>query len=145
MLGALVLAAAAEPAAAQIAPPPVSLARIRAELARPPAIDLSVVDPSVLASAVDASLHFHVEVQGRRYYRDIAPLWETQLGPTPTLPPSSLSGGSPALVQVDLLRLGRRVGSAVSKARRATDEDAAYQEVEAAKQEFCADRACDRR
>jgi hypothetical protein len=141
MLGALMLVAVAGAADAQTAPPPVSLDRIRAELARTPAIDLSAVDPSV----GEPELHFRVEVQGRRYYRDVPRIWETTQGPAPGLPPLSMSRGSPALVQVDLLGLGRQIGSAIGRSRRARAGRAAHEDVENALREFCEDRDCEPR
>jgi hypothetical protein len=139
MLVALGLVTVVAPAAAQGASPPVSLERIRAELARTPAIDLSAVDPVV----VEPALRFHVEVQGR-YYRELPPVWEMPRG-TATLPPPSMSGGSPALLQIDVLGLGRQLGSAVSKVRRARAGRAAHEEVEEALREYCAGRDCDPR
>jgi hypothetical protein len=140
MLVALGLAAVAAPAEAQGAPPPVSLDRIRAELARSPAIDLSVADPSVVLPPV----RFRVEVQGRRYYREMPPVWEIPPGAS-TLAPSSMSRGSPVLLQVDLLGLGRQLGSAVGKVRRARAGRAAREDVEEALREYCADRDCELR
>lgn len=116
--------------------PPVSLDRIRAALARPPALDLSAATPPV---------HFHVEVQGRRFYRDIPPIWATRPRLKWTPPPWSPSQTSPALFQVDLLGLGRPVASAVSGARRARAVRDAREEVEDARREFCAERECEAR
>jgi hypothetical protein len=137
----IVLTFAATGAAAQAQPsdPPapaqVSLERIRAGLARPSAIDLSVAAPAP---------DFHVEVEGRRFYRDDPPLWETWQGLT-AAPPSLPAHGSPALVQVDLLGLGRQAAAAVSRVRRARAARAAHAEAEDALREFCADRDCDPR
>jgi hypothetical protein len=137
MFVALGLAAAAAPAGAQGAPPPVSLDRIRAGLARSPAIDLSAVDSSVVAPEP----RFRVEVQGRRYYRDVLPTWEIAPGPGPVLAPST-SRGSPSLLQVDLLGLSRQIGSAIGKVRRARAGRAAHEEVEEELRQFCAERDC---
>jgi hypothetical protein len=128
--GAVAHAQPADPPAAD----PVSLERIRAGLARP-AIDLSAVTPAP---------DFHVEVEGRRFYREDPPLWETWQG-LMMAPPSVPSQGSPALVQVDLLGLGRQAAAAVSRVRRARATRAAHAEAEEALREFCADRDCDPR
>jgi hypothetical protein len=138
MLVALGLVAVAAPAGAQQgAPPPVSLDRIRAGLARSPAIDLSTIDPSVVAPEP----RFRVEIQGRRYYRDVPPTWDIAPGSGPVLAPST-SRGTPSLLQVDLLGLSRQIGSAIGKVRRARAGRAAHEEVEEELRQFCAARDC---
>jgi hypothetical protein len=131
-LGVADEAGAADPPAE----PLVSLDRIRAGLARPPALDLSIADPS---------LHFHVEVQGQRYFREMPPIWDIGSRRGPARPPVFAAPGSPALMQVDLFGVGRQVASAVSKARRARAARAARGEVEETLRGYCADRDCDPR
>lgn len=135
MLLAVLFAMAGQPAAAQTGPP-MSLERIRARLARPPALDLTVAQPAP---------HFHVEVQGRQFYRDIPPIWDTTGNVTPALPRSLSSQGAPALIQVDLSRLGRRGTSAIVKAREAKAARSGRQEVDEALRQFCVDQVCDAR
>lgn len=136
MLLLVAFASAGEPASPPTALP-VSLDRIRAGLARSPIIDLSV--------AAVPPPHFRVEIQGRRYFRDIPTVWDVRPTLMPSLPSPAGSPGSPALVQVDLLGLGRQIASAVGKAGRARAARAAREEVQDALREFCEDRSCDPR
>jgi hypothetical protein len=129
MLLVMALAAAGAPADPPSAPP-VSFDRIRAALARTPAIDLSAAVPPS---------DFQVETQGHQFYREVPWTWEVSPGPGPVV----IGRGSPALMQVDLLSLGRAAASAVGKANRARAARAAREEVADALREFCADRRCE--
>jgi hypothetical protein len=131
LLLVMALAAAGEPADPPAAPP-VSVDRIRAGLARTPAIDLSAAVPPP---------DFHVEIQGQRFYQEVPWTWDIPPGPGPAV----AGRGSPALMQVDLLSLGRAAASAIGKANRARAARAAREEVVEALREFCADRSCDPR
>jgi hypothetical protein len=129
MLLVMALAAAGEPAAPPSAPP-VSLDRIRAGLARTPALDLSGAVPPA---------DFRVETEGHPFYTEMPWTWEVSAGPGPV----RIGRGSPALMQVDLLSLGRAAASAVGNVKRARAARAAREEVADALREFCAERQCD--
>jgi hypothetical protein len=129
LLLVMALAAAGEPAD----PPsalPVSFDRIRAGLARTPVINLSAAVPPS---------DFQVETQGHPYYQEVPWTWEVAPGPGPVV----IGRGSPALMQVDLLRLGRAAASAIGKANRARAAGAAREEPADALREFCADHRCE--
>jgi len=114
---------------------PVSVDRVRAGLARPPAIVINPPMPTV---------HFRVEVKEHQYFTELPPI-DFGTGPRgPELPfwmprgPIPQVGTTPALAGVDLLALGRGLAKRISAARRASAEQAAREEVQRALREFCA-------
>jgi len=119
---------------------PVSLDRIRAALAQAGA-PLLITPP-----AADFSVH----IRERTADEGIVPSLDFRSGP---LPPGGLYAyeqrrrlGTPyaeqPLIEVDVLPIGRAIGSAISRAHRAAVERNARTEVEESLTAFCERHAC---
>ena len=136
----LAIAALQRPAAAQEPPPlnlPVSLERIREELARPPR-------PSLL-DTIDARPHFRVTVEEQR--PSFVEMFDPQDFDGGPVPPGGLYAyeqqqrlfpQSTPIVGFDVLPFFRELAASIRSARRARSEAAAREEVARAMAEFCA-------
>jgi hypothetical protein len=123
---ALTLQTVAEPEA------PLSVARVRARLAQPAALQ-------IVLREVPRPI-FRLEVRGHRYWTDEPQVWNFSTPPmSPLLPPQSIgesgigaTGGGG----------GVEVLSAIAAVRRSLKERAARREVQKALAEFCALHEC---
>jgi hypothetical protein len=126
---------------------PVSLVRIRADLARPAPLRIALPKPKA---------DFHVEIRERPLYSPnllgpVETLWSTTPGP---VPPGGLRAfeqrqrlgeqWSQPMLSVDLLSIAASVRTAITNARRSSAEKAAREEVRRALAEFCSTHECER-
>jgi hypothetical protein len=133
--------AAAPPSSAAQRQLPISLARVRAGLERPPVLRLTVPDPPP---------DFRIEIQQRPFIQDLIERLDFSSGPMPRggiyAYEQQQRMGTPEiaqpLVMVDALGIASSVRKAVSSARRSHAEAAAREEVQRALAEFCATHEC---